>query len=228
MYLTFALTALLLSTDGTSRLRDALGAEGRGDDAAALSALDGLIRDLPTWELPRLEAARLRLKTGQKIELAEHDADVARSLAPENPRAHYLFALAADDQGHRTEARRALEIALSYRAEYGEAQIRLGALLVAEGDFANAVRVYRAYIARNGADVGAQVQLALALERSGQVGQGEATLRALAKNPAGRAAALRTLAGMLERAGKPHEAEQVRASIDGPAKKMRDLKPSAR
>ena len=227
MYLTFALTAVLLSTDGASRLRDALGAEGRGDDAAALSALDGLIRDQPTWELPRLEAARLRLKTGQKLELAEHDADVARSLAPENPRAHYLFALAADDQGHRVEARRALEMALIYRAEYGEAQIRLGGLLVAEGDFAAAVKVYRAYVTRNANDVGAHVQLALALERSGQLGPAEASLRALAKTRAGHVVGLRTLAAMLERNGKSHEAQQVRASIDGPAKKMRELMPSA-
>ena len=98
---------------------------------------------------------------------------------------------------------------------------------MAGGDFAAAVKVYRTYVARNGGDVGAHVQLALALERSGQVGQGEATLRAVAKNPAARVVALRTLAGMLERNGKAHEAQQVRASIDRPAKKMRELKPSA-
>lgn len=227
MFLTFALTAAVLSTDGTGRLRDALSAEGRGDDAAALSAIDGLIREMPTWELPRLEAARLRLKSGLKVELAEHDADVARSLAPENPRAHYLFALAADDQGHRIEARRALEIALVYRAEYGEAQTRLGGLLSAEGDYAAAAKVYQAYVAKNPTDIGAQLQLALALERSGAVGQGEAHLKTLSKTPGARVVALRTLALMLERNGKRHEAEQVRASIDGPSKKMRDLKPSA-
>lgn len=208
-------------------MRDALQAEGRGDDAGALRAIDALIREMPTWELPRLEAARLRLKSGQRVDLAEHDADVARSLAPENPRAHYLFALAADEQGHRFEARRALEIALAYRADYGEAQNRLGGLLSSEGDYAAAARVYQAYVAKNGQDVGAHVQLALALEKSGDEARGETTLRALAKNPAARPVALRTLAAMLDRHGHSREAEQVRASVDGPAKKMRELKPSS-
>ena len=182
----------------------------------------------PTRGLPRLEAARLRLKTGQRTDLAEHDADIARSLAPENPRAHYLFALSADDQGHRVEARRALEIALAYRPEYGEAQARLGAILLAEGDYSGATKVYQAYVAKNSADLGAHVQLALAQERSGSVGQGENTLRALAKSkPTARAMALRTLAAMLERHGKSQEAAQIRDSIDGPTKKMRELKPSS-
>ena len=227
MYLTFALTAVLLSTDGGARLRDALQAEGRGDDAAALSAIDALVREMPTWELPRLEAARLRLKTGLRVDLAEHDADVARSLAPENPRAHYLFALAADDQGHRIEARKALETALTYRADYGEAQTRLGGLLSAEGDYVAAAKIYQAYVSKNAADVGANVQLALALEKSGDAAHGESTLRNLSKVPAARPVALRTLAAMLERNGRSKEADQVRESLDGPKKKMRELNRSS-
>jgi Flp pilus assembly protein TadD len=227
VYLSLALTAVLLSPDGGARLRDALQAEGRGDDAAALSALDALVRDLPTWELPRLEAARLRLKDGLRIDLAEHDADIARSLAPENPRAHYLYALAADDQGHRREARKALEAALSYRADYGEAQTRLGGLLWAEGDFVGAAKTYQAYVSKHAADVGANVQLALALEKSGDPAHAQATLRALSKTPAARPVALRTLAAMLERQGHAREAEQVREAIDGPKKKMRELNPSS-
>lgn len=228
VYFMLALTAVVLSADGASQLGDALRFEAQGDEPAALNAIDALIQARPTWELPRLEAARLRLKSGQRIDKAEYDADIARSLAPENPRAHYLFALAADDQGHRAEARRALEVALEYRPEYALAQLRLAGLLLSEGDGAGAVKVYRSYLARNAADVGARVQLALALERAGKAAEGEVTLRALAKAPAARPVALRTLAAMLDRQGKVHEAQQVRAALGGQVKKMRELRPSRR
>ncbi len=219
---------MLVSADANARLSDALQTEERGNETAALSAFDALIREHQTWELPRLEAARLRLKTGQRVDLAERDADIARSLAPENPRAHYLFALAADDQGHRSEARHALETALSLRPDYSEAQNRLAGLLSAEGQYAAAARVYKLYLAGHPADVGSNVQWALALERSGSVAQAEAALRALASRvPSSRLVALRTLAAMLERQGRPKEAQQIRTSPEPPARKMRELNRSS-
>ncbi len=226
------LTALLLfslaAPDATGRLQAALVYEQQGDDARALEELEQLIAVDPVAVLPRLEAGRLRLKSGARLDLAEWHVDVARSLAPENPRAHYLWALVCEERGRRPAARRALEVALTLRPDYPDAQFRLAGVLFADGDFEGAATWYRAYAAQHPEATGARLQLAEALARGGQVAKAEAELRELMKGRQSALAAGRKLAELLERGGRTKEAAKLRAELDPPARKLRALKPSRR
>ena len=68
--------------------------ETRGDDGKAIAELTAAVTKDPAWSIGRVELGRLQLKQGLS-DTALENLDIARALAPENPRAHYLFALAA-------------------------------------------------------------------------------------------------------------------------------------
>ncbi|MEW5738822.1 MAG: tetratricopeptide repeat protein [Myxococcota bacterium] len=212
------------STDGA--LQRAQGLENQGDDVGAAAILETAVAGDPTWAMARLELGRLQLKLGQRLEVAEAHLDIARSLAPENPRAHYLFALAADERGRRKDAVRALQVALALRDDYADARYRLAGLLYAEGDFARAAQAYADFAALHPEATGARLQLASALEQSGQEKQAEKELRKLMEVPASRPVAGRRLAELLERQGRAVEAQKVRHAVDPPKKQLRALKPS--
>jgi tetratricopeptide (TPR) repeat protein len=154
-----------------------------GDDAGAVALLERSVRALPTWGLGRLELGRLLLKSGERGQLAEFHLDVARALLPENSRAHYLYALALEDQGRPREARRALEVALALRDDYSDAWFRLAGLAFAQGDWAGAVTGYTRLLRYQPGDTGARLQLALALERSGAAKEAEARAASHAARP---------------------------------------------
>lgn len=219
---------LLLASDGASNLQQALELERRGDDAAALSALERLARDRPGWVLPRLEAGRLRLKTGLELERAQLHLDVARSLAPESPRAHYLWGLLAQEQGRLAEAAGSLEIALHYREDFQEARFRLAGLYCALGDWPQAEAQYRLFSRAQPTSAAARLQLALAIERQGRVEDAERELRQLQEDlPSPLVAA--QLAGFYQRTHREELAEKVRRSIrSAEGRKMRKLQPSRR
>jgi tetratricopeptide (TPR) repeat protein len=181
----------------------------------------------PTWGLGRLELGRLLLKSGERGQLAEFHLDVARALLPENSRAHYLYALALEDQGRPREARRALEVALALRDDYSDAWFRLAGLAFAQGDWAGAVTGYTRLLRYQPGDTGARLQLALALERSGAAKEAEARLRAMLPGPA-RIQATRRLADLLERVGRLPEAQRLRASVEAARPAKRQLTPSRR
>jgi len=220
---------LLLATAGAdSALEKAQALEASGDDVGAVAVLERAVTADPSWAMARLELGRLQLKLGQRTDAAEVHLDVARSLAPENPRAHYLFALAADAQGQRRAARAALEVALALRDDYADARYRLAGLLYADGDYARAADAYRAYVATHPEATGARLQLAASLERSGRAPAAEQELRSLLAVEASRALAGRRLVELLEREGKGAEAAKVRASLEPPKRQLRALKPSRR
>lgn len=218
---------LLLSLLAATPLEQAQALEERGDDAAAVSLLQQAVERDPKWALGRVELGRLQLKQGL-AEAALHHLDVARSLNPDNPRAHYLFALAADEAGHRNESRRALEVALSLRAGYADAQVRLASVLFADGDFRGAAASLRPYVESHPDATGARLQLADALERAGERPAAERELRALLQKPALRVLAGRRLVALLESTGRAGEAEKVRQQIDPPKRQLRELQPSRR
>jgi tetratricopeptide (TPR) repeat protein len=209
-------------------LEAALALEQRGDDAQAVEAVSRLVRADPAAVLPRLEAARLLLKQGSALDAAEWHADVARSLAPENPRAHFLWALVCEERGRRGEARASLEVALALRADYADAQYRLAGLKFAAADYAGASALYRSYLDARPDALGARLQLADALERSNRLDKAERELRSILKATPGQPVASRRLAELLERSGRATEAAHVRAAAEGPPRKLRALKPSNR
>lgn len=221
-------TLLLLAAAADGALQQAQALEAAGDDAGAAQVLERAVTADPTWAMARLELGRLELKLGLHVDAALVHLDVARSLAPENPRAHYLFALAADEQGARRAARQALEVALALRDDYSDARYRLAGLLFAEGDYPRAVAAYHVYVSNHPEATGAQLQLAAALERAGQEVDAAKTLRALMQVPAMRVLAGRRLADLLERQGRKAEAAKLRVAIDPPKKSLRQLKPSRR
>lgn len=222
-----AVTLIVLASGGEALLAKAQALEQGGDDGAALTVLEQAVRADPSWPMARVELGRLQLKRGDRLDAAEVHLDVARSLAPENPRAHYLYALAADERGRRGEARRSLEVAIALRDDFADARFRLAGILFAEGDFAGAAGAYQRYVAAHPEATGARLQLAAALERGGRIKEAEAELRTLAKAPASKLVATRRLADLLEREGRKAEAQQLRSAVD-PKRQLRALKPSSR
>lgn len=201
--------------------------EQGGDDAAAIALLEASVKSDPRWAMARVELGRLQLKQGA-TEAALQQLDIARSLAPENPRAHYLFALAADEAGRRNESRRALEVALALREGYADAQVRLAGVLAAEGDYRGAALTLRPYLAAHPEANGARLQYAEALDRSGDRAGAEKELRALLQVAALKVLAGRRLASLLEGQDRAAEAAKVRQAIDPPRRQLRELQPSRR
>jgi tetratricopeptide (TPR) repeat protein len=223
----FVLVALMLATTPfEAKLTAALALEQEGQGSAALEQLEALVAADPTSELARLETARLGLKVGVNANRAYWHAEIARSLVPENPRAHYVCALALDEAGDRQSAILALEVALALRSDYPDARFRLAGLLSAERRWPEAVVMWRS-LAKPDAP-GARLQLALALEGAGEFKAAEAELKALTRVEVVRLAATRTLVALLERRGKRADAASWRKSLERPVRELRPLKPSAR
>lgn len=208
-------------------LEEAQTLEQGGDDPAAIAVLEKAVVADPRWAMGRVELGRLQLKQGATDSALLH-LDIARSLAPENPRAHYLFALAADEAGRRNESRRALEVALALREGYADAQVRLAGVLSAEGEHRAAARVLRPYVAAHPEANGARLQLAEALTQAGETKEAEHELRALLQVAGLKVIAGRKLLALLDSQGRSSEAEKLRQAIDPPRRQLRELRPSAR
>lgn len=229
MMFVWALALVLEAAEPAVALREALTVE-REDPLRALAAIDALVQAQPGWVLPRIEAARLRLKAGQDLDRAEGDLEAARSFAPENPRAQYLWGLLMEERGRRPQACRALELAVLYRRDYDEARFRLAGLYFAEGDFLKAELHYRAISKGHPNETVARLQLAAALEKQQRLGDAEAEFKKLFDAQPGSPLVARRLADFYDRTGRPKLAAKARRLADGPPPKakMRDLKPSAR
>lgn len=198
------------------------------EDAAALKALDQQIAKAPTSALPRIDASDLRIKNGEELDRALLDLDVARSLLPENARAHFLFGQLMEERGDTTQARRSYGTALGLRDDYDDARFRLAGLLFREAAFAEAAQAYARYVKGHAEAVGARVQLALALEKSGDKAGAEKELKALYADPKSHELGGRKLAELYEREGRAKDAAKVRSAVEPPKRKLRDLKPSGR
>ncbi len=218
---------VLLSLLSAGPLEQSQALEERGDDGAALVVLQKAVTEAPAWAIGRVELGRLQLKQGASEAALQH-LDIARTLAPENPRAHYLYALAADEAGRRNESRHSLEVALALRDGYADAQVRLASVLFADGDFRGAARSLKPYVANHPEANGARLQLADALERSGDHPGAERELRGLLQVPAVKSLAGRRLIVLLEASHRSADAEKVRQQVDPPRRQLRALQPSGR
>ena len=218
----------------TGEIDGALALEREGRDGEALAAMDALVLRSPAWELPRLEAARLRMKLGREVNRAGFDADVARSIAPENPRAHYLVGLVCEERGEEAEAVSAYEEALVLKPSYDEARFRLAGIYFARGDWALAEEHYRALALASGDESGAspaRLQWIATLERQGRDEDAEQELIRMRQVDPGSIAVARRLAALYERTGRPARARRILAGLETAAmneKKMRPLRRSRR
>lgn len=218
------LVQFVLAADSIER---AQGLEQQGNDSGAILILEQAVKADPSWAMGRIELGRLQLKQGA-ADTAFHQLDIARSLAPENPRAHYLFALAAQEAGFHQQSRRALEVALVLRGGYADAQVRLASMLAGEGDFRAAAKELQDYLHKHPEANGARLQLAEALERAGDAAGAERELRGLLRLPALKVIAGRRLLALLEAQGRKSEAAAVRSAVEPPQRQLRQLKPSGR
>jgi tetratricopeptide (TPR) repeat protein len=210
-------------------LSAALALEAAGDDAGALAAVEALVRARPTWELPRLEAARLLLKVGGALEQAEAHLDAVSRVAPNNPRAWYLRGLLWEERGDRMQAVRAYEQAVQHRSSYEDARFRLGGLWASLGDWLKSEMHYR-YLARARPEwVQVRIQLAEVLERQARLVDAENELLAAKQLQPASPLVLRRLAEFYERTGRPQLAQKVRQWMEPRQKRpLRELKPSRR
>jgi Tfp pilus assembly protein PilF len=213
-------------------LTEALALEAAGDDEAALTAIDALVVREPAWELPRLEAARLRMKLGREEELAGLQLEIALSIAPDNPRAHFLWAQLAEHQGQVREAIRSLETALVFRPDFADARLRLGALYLQAGDPLKGEYHLRRLVKEHPSLTQARVLLAHSLEGQGRVADAEHTLLLLLSDEPANAWVRRRVAEFYERTGRAGQAKTVLAPVAppeaGPKPKMRKLPKSRR
>lgn len=217
----FALWLVLAVTP----FEEAKALEANGNDRAAIKVLDAAVKAEPSWPIGRLELGRLLLKVGQS-EAAYAQLDIARTLSAENPRAHYLFALAAADSGREADARRALEVAVALRPDFADAQLKLASVLIAQNDPSAAVKLLASYLGVHPEANGARFQYAEALERTGSIKAAEHELRTLLQQPALKQLAGRRLIALLETNNRHADAEKVQHQIDPPKKRLRDLPPS--
>ncbi len=216
-----------LATPDPARLQQALALE-KTDEAAGLAALDALVIAYPDWILSRLEDARLRLKRGEGLDLAEANLEAARSFNPENARGHFLWGMLMEERHNRPAAINAYEVALTLRPDYDEARFRIAGLQWAQNDFKAAFDSYRLYAKAHPEAVGARLQLALAAERSGALKEAEKELRKLFDAPASRGLAGRKLAEFYDRTGRAAQAARIRSTIEPPNRKLRELQRSGR
>ena len=219
-----ASTAFAAAPDA-ARLKQALALEAT-DETAALAALDALVKSEPGWELPRLEDARLRLKRSEGLGLVEANLEAARSFAPENPRAHFLWGMLMEERQRPDAALAAYEVALALRPDYDEAQFRAAGLRFALGEYQAALDGYRAYATAHPEATGARLQLAAAAEKAGSPKIAEQELKKLFDTPATRAVGGRRLADFYQRTGRAAAAARVRQAIEPPARKLRELQRS--
>ncbi len=225
LWLTFSATPADAPAAARAQLK---AAAQEPDDAKALEEVEAIVRQYPTWELPRLEAAQLLLRRGDALDLCEWYLEAARVYAPENPRAHYLWALLQEERGRHDLAEAALQIALEIRSDYDEARLELGAVELAAGRFPHAVEAYRAVAAHQPDATAVKLALATALEKAGQRGEAVKLLKAMLPGPA-RLVAARRLSDLYRQEGKVKEAEKLMQSVDPTQKRvLRPLKKSRR
>ena len=214
---------LLLALASAPSLAELQALEAAGDLEGALGVADAVAVVHPTLEFARIEAGRLRLLLGRDKDRALHELDVARTLAPENPRAQLWWALGCVDQGNLREARAGFERALDLREDLEEARGRLAGICAEAGDWPCALRHEQWLVSRPGAGPGAWLRLATAQEQSGALAEAEATLRQLLARVPGHPVAKLRLAVLLDRVGRPAEAEALRAGTPHAHREMRAL-----
>ncbi len=227
------LLLLIVSSSGADKpatLQDALSLERAGNDDRALSALDALVRAEPAMVLARLEAGRIRLKLGRELDQAELDLDAARTLAPENPRAQYLWGLLQEERGNAEEALRAYGNAVTFRPSFEDARFRLAGMHFARGEWAAAEEHYRALAELRPDWTQVRLQLVSTLEQQGKMAEAERELVRIRREQPGSKLAVRRLADLYERTNRPEEARRLRAELEEDAgqRKMRPLRKSRR
>lgn len=208
----------------------ALAREEAGDAAGAMAALRRLVSEQPSWELPRIELARLELESGAQLADAEQQLRKALERVPGNPRANFLLGSVLVEQGRTREGEAALEAAVAARPDYVDPRLKLVGLYLAAGDDLHAEAHARTLTRAHPELTLAQLQLAEALDHQGRTEDAAQQLRLTVAEHPESLLAKRRLADLEEKLGHAKAAENLRDGLDPstPRKKMRKLPKSRR
>ena len=217
------LAAILL---GAAPLEQIAMHEAVGDDAGALAWAEWWAQSEPRSPYGHLEAARLGLKLGTKLETVDWHLRWAYALAPDNPRGLHLWGVLEEERGDVQGAREAQRRAIALRADYVEAHRRLAALAQRAGDWPEAERELTWLIGAGDGDAGLKLQLAGVQEKSGQTAQAEKTLTDLHRAQPKNAVVTRALADLYGRTGRQKQATALLKTLDPQKKAMRALSAS--
>jgi tetratricopeptide (TPR) repeat protein len=219
------LVGMLLSTTPQEQIA---AYEAQGNDGGALAWAEWWAQTEPRSPYGHLEAARLGLKLGNKLETVDWHLRWAYALAPDNPRGLHLWGLLEEERGDIPGARDAQRKAIALRADYIDAHRRLAALAQQAGDWAEAEKELRYLIGAGDGDVGLKLQLASVQEKSGQSPQAEKTLTDLHKAQPKNAVVTRALADFYGRTGRQKQATALLSTLEPQKKAMRSLNASRR
>jgi tetratricopeptide (TPR) repeat protein len=202
--------------------------EGAGNDTGALAWAEWWSQTEPRSPYGHLEAARLGLKLGARLEMVDWHLRWAYALAPDNPRGLYLWGVLREEQGDVQGARESQRKAIALRADYVEAHRRLAALAQRASDWGEAEKELQYLIGAGDGDTGLKLQLASVQERSGQVPQAEKTLTDLHKAQPKNVVVTRALADFYGRTGRQKQATALYKTLEPQKKAMRSLSASRR
>ena len=202
--------------------------EAAGNDVGALAWAEWWAQTEPRSPYGHLEAARLGLKLGTKLEAVDWHLRWAYALAPDNPRGLHLWGMLEEERGDIQGAREAQRKAIALRADYLEAHRRLAALAQRAGDWTEADQELRYLIGAGDGGTGLKLQLAGVQEKAGQVTEAEKTLTDLHKSQPKNAVVTRALADFYGRTGRQKQATALLKALEPQKKAMRSLNASRR
>ena len=200
--------------------------EAADNDAGALAWAEWWAQSEPRSPYSHLEAARLGLKLGTRLEMVDWHLRWAYALAPDNPRGLFLWGLLEEERGDVEGAREAQRKAIALRGDYVDAHRRLAALAQRAGDWSEAERELRWLMGAGDGDTGVKLQLASVQEKSGQVPQAEKTLTELHKAQPKNSVVTRALADFYGRTGRQKQATALLKALEPQKKAMRSLSAS--
>ena len=202
--------------------------EAAGNDVGALAWAEWWAQTEPRSPYGHLEAARLGLKLGTRLDTVDWHLRWAYALAPDNPRGLHLWGMLEEERGDVQGAREAQRKAIALRADYLDAHRRLAALAQRAGDWTEADRELRYLIGAGDGGTGLKLQLAGVQEKSGQVTEAEKTLTDLHKTQPKNAVVTRALAEFYGRTGRQKQATALLKTLEPQKKAMRSLNASRR
>lgn len=198
----------------------------QGDHEDALKAFDEALAIAPENALAHLEWGISAQMVGRPSEAVGAALQRAQSLAPENPRAQFQYALFRESQGDVEGAIEGYRTTLKLRQDHARARARLGALRLQQGDAKAALESLSQAVVLDPGPVPPRVSLAQAAEATGDVELAAKTLRTIVDEFPNVPIWRQRLIALYERHGDTKAAGRERKALEKVApKEDRDLRP---
>ncbi len=208
-------------------------ASDAGRFGEALALFRSALAAAPTWSAAHLETAHALLMVGGDTRLIGQHLEQARLLERDSPRLHYIEGLLMEEIRKPERAAAAYERAVDVRPSMLDARLRLGRLLLQEGQLEGATEHLESAVRLAPALLPARANLASAYEAAGRIDDAASQLETVASLFPDNPFHLQRLADLYERHGRTADAREVMRRVEqlGPAEerpRMRPLLPSRR